>query len=73
MASCVQFFFLKTERAISVRDGPPKSSWSVWRPHVVWTLTLGEGLTEGLSQDVTRLVVDEVEDAVVVDEAIVLG
>ncbi len=59
---------------MSVRDGPPKSSWSVWRPHVVWTLTLGvAGLTEGLSQDATRLVVEEADEAVVVDEAIVLG
>ncbi len=34
------------ERARSLRDGPPKKYWSVWRPHVVCTLTLGAGLTK---------------------------
>lgn len=33
------------DRARSLSDGPPKSNWSVCRPQVVWTLTVGEVLT----------------------------
>jgi hypothetical protein len=38
------FFFHRKARARPEREGPPKSSWSVWRPQVVWTLTVGEDL-----------------------------
>lgn len=70
-------FFLKTERARSVSDGPPKRSWSVCRPHVVWTLTFGlagvvDLATGVFSQEATLL---DLEDEAVeaVEEAIVLG
>lgn len=38
------FFFHRKVRARPDKDGPLKSSWSVWRPQVVWTLTVGEDL-----------------------------
>lgn len=38
------FFFHRKARARPDKEGPPKSSWSVWRPQVVWTLTVGEDL-----------------------------
>lgn len=38
------FFFHRKVRARPDKEGPLKSSWSVWRPQVVWTLTVGEDL-----------------------------
>jgi hypothetical protein len=38
------FFFPRKARARPDSEGPPKSSWSVWRPQVVWTLTVGVDL-----------------------------
>lgn len=62
----VYCFFLKMERAISVRDGPPKRSWSEWRPQVVWTLTVGACLTS--PNEETREAVEEAPEADVATE-----
>ncbi len=59
-------FFLKIERAISVSDGPPKRSWSEWRPHVVCTLTVGDGLTK--PNEAVREFVDDATEAEVATE-----
>lgn len=38
------FFFHRKVRARPDNEGPLKSSWSVWRPQVVWTFLVGEDL-----------------------------
>lgn len=45
MLFCI-YDFLKRVRASPDREGPWKRSWSEWRPHVVWTLTVGDGLIQ---------------------------
>ena len=43
---CFQWFLPIKARASPDSDGPPKSNWSVCRPQVVWTLTVGDGLIQ---------------------------